>query len=135
MFESIFEQPYAPMVNMAREDLERELTLWRNIFTWLDADVQYYLTHINSDVRVSTRQGGTIVGRLGSPHFTLESIDVRWTERLYNYGRGEATYEAKTTTVKASSMLDFSIIEGKEVVAEGIGGQKDEADKLEIEEH
>jgi len=124
----IFEKPFRPLEDMSKPELLDEIQRWRNIWTWLEPDTQFWLTKINQEVSVTKRNYKVIQGILGQPHFELVSIDVEWIERIYNYGRGEATYEHKTTTIKLGEMNDFSFIHGKEVKEETFDGKPLEAE-------
>ena len=119
----IFEKPFRPLENMSGAEKDDEVQRWRNIWTWLEAETQFWLTSINKEVAATKRNYQKIQGILGQPHFELVSIDIEWVERIYNYGKGEATYEHKTTTIKLGDMNDFSFIHSKEVKAEQYDGK------------
>lgn len=123
MVVDIFEKPFRPLDTLNKEELQDEVQRWRNIWTWLEADNQFWLTSINQEVSVTKRNYKNIQGILKQPHFELVSIDVEWVERIYNYAMGEATYEYKTTTIKLGEMNDFSFIHSKEVKEEQYDGK------------
>ena len=129
----IFEKPFRPLDTLSNEELLDEIQRWRNIWTWLEPETQKWLTDINKEVAVTKRNYKVIQGLLGQPHFELASIDVEWVERIYNYGKGEATYEYKTTTIKPSEMNDFSFIHSKEVKAEQFDGKPLEEEAKELD--
>jgi len=119
----IFEKPFRPLDTLSKAELQDETQRWRNIWSWLEPETQRWLTSINREVAVTKRNYKLIQGLLGQPRFELVSIDVEWVERIYNYGRGEATYEHKTTTIKLGEINDFSFIHGKEVMEETFDGK------------
>ena len=132
-FSNIFEKPYQPIKPMTKNELADEVQRWRNVWTWVEPEMQKWLTSINQEVAVSKRNYKTVQGVLGQPHFELVSIDIEWVERIYNYGKGEATYEHKSTTIKLGDMNDFSIIHGKEVKEEQYDGKPFEVEKVELD--
>lgn len=121
-FENMFEQPFRDMEAMSDPELKNELTRWRNLWTWVETDVQQWLTTVGKEVIAVNRRYERIAGLLGQPHFELTSFDIDWIERLYHYVRGEATYETKTTTVKIADLIHFSVVHGKEVMIENVDG-------------
>ena len=129
----IFEKPFRPIDTMTNEELQDEVQRWRNIWTWLEPETQKWLTDINKEVSVTKRNYKVIQGIMGQPHFELVSIDVEWVERIYNYSKGEATYEHKTTTIKLGEMNDFSFIHGKEVKNETFDAKPLEASLEELD--
>ncbi|GAI81065.1 unnamed protein product [marine sediment metagenome] len=129
----IFEKPFRPLEALSKAELQDETQRWRNVWTWLEPETQKWLTDINKEVSVTKRNYKVIQGLMGQPHFELVSIDVEWVERIYNYSRGEATYEHKTTTVKLSEMNDFSFIHGKEVKSEQYDGKPPELTDEELD--
>lgn len=127
-FLNMFEEPYRPMEDMTREELEEELGRWRNIWTWIEAPIQWWLTKIRSYVILVRRDYHRIEGRLGQIHVTLDSVDIDEVERIYDHAKGEATYETKTTTIKLSQLVDYSFLDGKEVIEETYDGLPREQD-------
>lgn len=121
-FENIFEKPFRPYKDMSRKELEDELERWRNLWTWHEEVLTYWLTKVRSYVKVKLRNFTFIEGLLGQPHFEIKSIDIDTTERIYNYARGEATYETKTVTVPLSQLVDLAFVHVKEVIKEEISG-------------
>ena len=128
-FDNIFEQPYQPYKKMSRSELEVELTKWRNIWTWVEPDIQFYLTRVNSLVRFVRRDYKSIEGRLGQVHSDIKSIEIDTQEREYDYTQGEAAYLTRTVTCPLSNMADFSFIHTKEVVREDTNGETFEDSK------
>lgn len=115
---NMFKQPYRPMKDMARQELETELASWRNLWTWNEESLQYWLSKVGNPVRLTLRNYSVVEGRLGQPHFELKSIDVDWVERVYNYSRQEASYYTQTSTYPLSQLVSFALVLDKEVIAE-----------------
>lgn len=117
-FVNIYEKPYRDMTKMTKEELSDELGKWRNLWTWLPEDVQYWLTRIRSQIRIVNRSSKNFEGLLGQLHWELTAIDVDSVERNFNYFTNQATYETKTSTVPVSAILFWEFIHAKEVVDE-----------------
>ncbi len=123
-FGDFFEKPYRDMKKMARPDLEQELNQWRNLYTWIDPGVQYWLTKVGEDIRVSLRNGTSFVGKLGTVEYEAKVVRLAVTERLYDYTRGEATYETKDVLCKISDLVGWQFIYAKEVFEEDFQGKR-----------
>jgi len=126
-FINIFEKPFRPMKELSRQELENEVERWRNLWTWHEEILTYWLTRINTPIKVKMRNFSSVDGVLGQPHFELVSIDIDTTERLYNYNQGLATYETKTVTIPVGQLVDVAFIHNKEVVPEKATGEPLEA--------
>ena len=120
----IFEQPYRPLKDMSRPELEDEINRWRNQWTWVQPDVQFWLSKVRSEMKLVLRNNRILIGRLGTCHFTLDSIELSTTERLYNYSKGEATYETKTVVIGLSALTDYEFMLDREVIKEDVGGNE-----------
>jgi len=130
---NIFERPYRPLKSLSRPELEQEVERWRNLWTWNEELLQYWLTKVRSPIKVKMRNFASVDGLLGQPRFELKSIDIDTIERIYNYARGEATYETKTVTIPINQLIDIAFIHAKDVVREPYGGETDEPEKLKPE--
>lgn len=113
-----YEKPFTPLDKMSKEEMSEELLQWRNLWTWQDADVAYWLTKVGQPIRVTLRNSQTFKGTLGSVQYEPKVIGVFLTERLFDYSRGEATYETKEALVKISDLVSYEFIHAEEVVAE-----------------
>lgn len=133
-FQAFYETPYTPAKDMSRSEVEDELQKWRNLWTWVEADVQWWLTHVGRPCRVVRRDYHSIVGTFGQPHFKLAEIEVNTLEREYNYVKGIATYETKTVVIGLGAIVDYELIEGSESVYEDISGNVVEPKEDLIEE-
>jgi len=121
-FTDLFEKQQTPLDKMTKDELASELTVYRSLFTWLNDDVKYWLTHIRQEYHIIRRDYKDVHGLLGQPHFKLESIDVDVVERTYKYSKGIAEYETKTVTIPVSQMVDYELSLGKEEVLEQMDG-------------
>lgn len=122
-YADFYEKPYRDMNKMTRPELEYELNQWRNLYTWLDPGVQYWLTKVGEDIRVSLRNGTSFVGKLGAVEYEAKVIRLAVTERLYDYSQGEATYETKDVLCKISDLVGWQFIFSKEVRKEDFQGK------------
>lgn len=120
-----FEKPYRPLDKMTKDELGKELLQWRNLWTWLDPEVQYWITKVGERVRVTTRNGITSLGTLGLVKFNPLIISVAAMERLYDYSRGEATYETKDVQIKVTDLVSYSFIYNEEVKSETFDGREE----------
>lgn len=132
MYEDMFEKPYKPLKQMSKKQMEKELLQWRNLFTWLEREAQFWLTSVGQEVALKGRDYKVMTGILGQPHFIMDAIDITWVERVYNYFKKEATYLTKTTTVRINQLADYSFIHNKEVREEEYSGAPVEAELDEI---
>lgn len=132
---NIFEKPFRPKKEMSRVELETELETWRNLWTWHEDVLQYWLTKVRSAIKVKLRNFTHVEGTLGMVHYELKTIDIDTTERIYNYLRGEAVYETKTVTIPVNQLVDIAFIHDKEVISEKPSGEPSETmlDKIESE--
>ncbi len=117
-FVNIFERPYRPLENMSKEEMQEELTQWRNLWTWIPEGVQWWLTRVRSEIRCVTRGSKTFTGLLGKLTWELKAMDVDVFERDFNYYTNEATYEHKTATIPLSTMQYYEFIRDKEIKIE-----------------
>ena len=123
-FTPFFEKPYTPFKSMSRSELEDELQRWRNMWTWIPSDVQWWITHTRQLCRFVRRDFQRHEGLLGVCRWELKTIDVDVVSRDYDYATGKATYEEKTVTVPINQLVDFSLIWNKEERRETIDGQE-----------
>lgn len=121
-FTDLFEKKQEDVKTMSKDELVSELTVYRSLFTWLNDDVKYWLTHIRQEYHIIRRDYKDVNGLLGQPHFKLEAIDVDVVERIYKYTKGIAEYETKTVTIPMSQVVDFELSLGKEEVLEQMDG-------------
>ena len=128
-----FEKPFTPTDKMSKADLETELTQWRNLYTWLDPGVQYWLTKVGEDIRVSLRNGTSFIGSLGAVEYEAKVIRLAVVERLYDYAKGEATYETKDVLCKISDLVGWQFIYNREVRAEDFNPPKESGGDFEPE--
>lgn len=122
-FVNMFERPYRPLADMSLDELRAELERWRNIWTWIESDYQFWLTRIGTRVRFTRRDYKTVEGTLGAIHFNLKEIEVEVVERVYDYARGEATYEDKTVVLPISAIYNYEFLHKEEVLPETISGE------------
>ena len=120
-----FEKPYRPSESMTKEELNTELLQWRNLYTWLDPEVQFWLSKVGELIRVSLRNGVSHVGNLGTCKYNPTIISLACQERLYDYAQGQATYETKDVQVKITDVVDYQFIYAKEVKAETFDGKEE----------
>lgn len=101
---------------MKRDDIEKELLLFRNIWTWVDEEARAWLCHIRQPVNLVRRDYKILKGVLGSPHFDIKSVDVDVEEEITNYHKGTLTIEVKTVTIPINQLVDYEFIHAEEVM-------------------
>lgn len=94
-----FEQRFRPLKEMSRSEVEDELQIRRNIWTWLDEDTQRILTMVGKQVRLLTRNNQRYMGRLGAPSFRLEKVEIECDETVFDYNKGLKYVERKVIII------------------------------------
>ncbi|MAF43784.1 MAG: hypothetical protein CMI54_06420 [Parcubacteria group bacterium] len=113
-----YERPYTPIDRMTEEERAEELNLWRNLFTWLDPEVMYYLSRVGELCRVSTRSGQTYFGTLGACKYEPLQIVLRVEDRQFDWSTQLAVYEIKDVSVKVSDVINYQFINERNEVLE-----------------
>jgi len=75
-YESIYEQPYRPVKDMSRSDLELELERWRNLWTWIETEA---LRSGSTNRIIIERKNGTFSNsefNSISDMLTIEELDI-----------------------------------------------------------
>lgn len=121
-FGMFYEKPYRPLETLTEEEAKHELEQWRNLYTWLDDTVKYWLTKVGEDIRISLRNGQAYRGRLGAVEYEEKVLRVSVVERTYDYTQGLARYETKDVLVKISDVVGWQFIYNEEVKEEDSAG-------------
>jgi len=121
-FQQFYETPYAPIKDMSRSEVEDELTKWRNLWTWVEPDVQWWLTHVGAAARLVMRNYHVFSGTLGQPHFKIDQVEINVVEREYDPFQGKATYQTKTVRLGLGAIVSFELVLGEEFAYEDIMG-------------
>jgi len=132
LFKETFEKGLPPIDKLSYQDALEEVEFWRTLWSQISPDLRYWLEYFNHPIKIKTRHGQTIDGIMRGIGVNLDSITVEWVERIYNYAKSIATYEAKHTTVYVNNILDYSFIEGKEEKPEKYDGT--ELESIELDE-
>ena len=130
-FSGLYQTKYKEVKDMSKPELIEELTKFRNMWTWCQEEVQYWLTHTRYPCRVVRRDYQGFKGLLGTVHFELKSIDVDVEDEIYNYLKGTKTTEFKTVTIPINQLVDFEFIHQEEV--RPINDRDEDEEKLEKE--
>ena len=71
-FGSFYEKPFRPLDSMSEVEAKGELEQWRNLYSWLDDEVKYWLTKVGETFRVSLRNGTTFTGQVGAVEYDMK---------------------------------------------------------------
>ena len=115
-FGSLYEFQFKDVKKMSKEELQEELTKFRNLWTWVEDTVRYWLTHTRYTVRAVRRDYQAFKGVLGSVHFELKSIDIDVEDENFDWLKGTKTIEWKTVNIPINQLVDFEFIHEEEVV-------------------
>ena len=129
---NLYEKKYIPIEDMTAEQIKEELQVFRTLWSWTPEQVRFWLSTLNSAIAVTKRMGENVVGTLGACEFDLKSIEVTGVSRGYNFGKGQATYTDKTTTVPVGMIADYSFINNEEVVNESMDGALTDAKEEDV---
>lgn len=115
-FTELYGRQFKPFNKMKREDIEKELEQFRNLWTWMDEELRAFLCHIRYPVILVRRDYKKVQGLMGAPHFELKSLDVDVQEEVINYTKGQLTIETKTVTIPINQLVDYEFIHAQEVM-------------------
>ena len=108
--------------SMSEDDLRSELQQYRNLWTWLDDEVKYYLLKVGTVTRILTRGYQPYVGMLGMPRFKLSELEMDVDRREYNYSDGKHYMERKTILIPANGLTHIEFIEEQEEIEDVLPG-------------
>ena len=105
-----YQQPFKPLKDMTRSEVEDELQMRRNIWTWLDEDTQRILTMVGKPVRLLTRNNQRYLGRLGAPSFGLEKVEIECDDVIFDYNKGLKFVEHKVIIIPFGNVYQLEEI-------------------------
>ncbi len=114
-FEKLFQYRYRPLKDMTKEELIEELDTYRNLWTWVEEDLKWWLCHIRYHCRLVRRDYKGLEGVLGQCHFELKAIDIDVRSEDYDYFKNEVKIEQKTITIPVNQLIDWEMIHEQEV--------------------
>jgi hypothetical protein len=118
------------------DELKEEVKMWRNLWSWLDSPVKYYLARTGSLCGVQVRNYHRYIGVLLETHWTLTEIEIGTYDKVYDQVSGEWYYEKKIVRLPAGQIVAIDWIQerhrekdvlGTEIVEEHVSEQELEA--------
>lgn len=104
---------------MSKEDMKKELELWRNVWGYINPNARYYIARTTQLCRVITSYNKEYVGLLLEVEWDIKNLDVGVYMKTYNYGDGKYYWERKIVRIDGSKIMNIEwISEQKEVEAE-----------------
>lgn len=96
--------------NMPKDELRQECESWRALSSWLTDELKYYLGHIGHTARIIRRDYKGYLGEFMQPKFTLESLEIRCYEKVYDQSTGKYYHEVKVVQVPMGSVMYLEFI-------------------------
>jgi len=116
--EDLLEAKFKDVRKMSRKELEDELSMFRNLWSWMNNEVKYYITKVGQQCRVYLRIGEQKVGTLLQPVFHLHEVEIGIYVKVYDYLTGKYFIERKIDRIPASNIVMFEFITERDLALE-----------------
>lgn len=112
MTEQSIEQP---LESMSREELEAELTNWRNLWTYIPEDERIMLSRIGQSFRLVLRNYHGYFGDFIGFRSSVSHYEVRVFDRVYEPSESKYYFEAKIMLVPTSAVNHIEFVNWREM--------------------
>jgi hypothetical protein len=99
---------------MKHKELIEEVKMWRNLWSWIPAEVKYYVSRTGQQTGITMRNYKRYLGILLDTHWDLKDLELGVYDKIFDQTAGEYYFERKIIRVGAGSILDVQWIAERE---------------------
>lgn len=114
----LFEEKWKPTKEMSKQEMVEEIEKWRNLWTWVNEDVKYFLTKIGMQCRIIKGNFQGVLGELLQPKFKLDKLEVGVKDKVYDQVVGKYMLETKVIQFDANRLIDLEFVSERKLFDE-----------------
>ena len=104
---AFYEEPMPPVAKMSKEDLQKELQNWRNLWTWVDNEVRGWLVKVGHNFKFRLQNYEVYYGTLGKPHFEVTKLELDCIVENKDYLRHKLVTDFETMHIGLGRLVSF----------------------------
>jgi len=127
-----YETPHPPLSKMSKDEMQEELQNWRNLWSWVDNEVQGWLIKVGHTFKFIRRDYRTFFGTLGKVHFEPKLLELDCVVEEKDYIHRRIISEVETIYIQPNQLINYEeVFEHHEVAINERGEEVDEEESKE----